>query len=85
MVERAPAPRVFFSALIAIWSRNYPIRELGWSGVGSDCEVLVITNNTSLCRLRRLTSLCSALCLTPTLEQTKDGQEIALYLVFMPN
>lgn len=72
MAERAAAPRVIFSALIAIWRRNYPIRELGWSGVGSGCEVLVITNNPSLL-LRRLTSLCSALCLTPTLHDTKDG------------
>lgn len=76
MAERAPAPQVFFSALIAIWRRNYPIRELGWSGVGSGCEVLVITNNPSL------TSFCSALCLTPTVFHTKDGEEIALYLVF---
>lgn len=83
MAERAPAPPVFFSALIAIWRRNYPIRELGWSGVGSGCEVLVITKNPSLL-LRRLTSLCSALCLTPTLYQTKDAKEIALHLVFTP-
>lgn len=48
MAERAPALQVFFQALIAIWRRNYLIGERGQREVGSDCEVLVITNISHL-------------------------------------
>lgn len=76
MAEKAPAPRVFFSALIAIWRRNYPIRELGWSGVGSGCEVLVITNNPSLL-VRRLTSLCfRSLSNSDSVRNKRRGKEL---------
>lgn len=77
MAERAPAPRVFFWALIAIWRRNYPIRVRGWSEVGSDCEVLVITKNLSLllCSLSPFVPLffASTLCLTPPGRRCSDA------------